>query len=421
MTFRTLDDAKYLAGKTALVRVDFNVPMEGGKVTDDTRLRVALPTIQRLRDAGAKVALLAHFDRPKGQRVPSMSLKPVVQPLEELLGAPVRFADDCIGGPAVEAIRDLDAGGVVLLENVRFHAAEEANDPVFAQKLADLGDLYVNDAFSAAHRAHASTEGIAHHIPAYAGESMRRELDALDAALGNPQKPVVGIVGGSKVSTKLDLLKNLVGKLDALAIGGGMANTFLYAQGVDIGGSLAEKDMADTAREILAGAEAKGCDILLPVDVVVATEVKPGADARTVKTGRSPVRRRQDSGRRPRDCRPPERRRRRLENPDLERPAGRVRGSALRRRHGRRRPARRRTHQGRRPDRGGGRRRHGCGRRPRRRRGGPDLRLHGRRRLPGMDGGQAPARRRGAARLMGLAMQTDHACTLPPEMPARRL
>jgi len=285
MTFRTLDDAKDLAGKTALVRVDFNVPMENGKVTDDTRLRVALPTIQRLRDAGAKVALLAHFDRPKGQRVPSMSLKPVVQPLEELLGAPVRFADDCIGPDAVEAIRDLDVGGVVLLENVRFHAAEEANDPVFAQKLADLGDLYVNDAFSAAHRAHASTEGVAHHIPAYAGESMRRELDALDAALGKPQKPVVGIVGGSKVSTKLDLLKNLVGKLDTLAIGGGMANTFLYAQGVDIGGSLAEKDMADTAREILAEAEAKGCDILLPVDVVVATEVKPGADARTVKTG----------------------------------------------------------------------------------------------------------------------------------------
>ncbi|WP_313007854.1 phosphoglycerate kinase [Brevundimonas vesicularis] len=289
MTFRTLDDAQKvygdLAGKTALVRVDFNVPMEGGKVTDDTRLRVALPTIQRLRDAGGKVALLAHFDRPKGQRVPSMSLRPVVQPLEELLGAPVRFADDCIGPDAVEAIRDLNAGGVVLLENVRFHAAEEANDPVFAQKLADLGDLYVNDAFSAAHRAHASTEGVAHHIPAYAGESMRRELDALDAALGNPQKPVVGIVGGSKVSTKLDLLKNLVGKLDTLAIGGGMANTFLYAQGVDIGGSLAEKDMADTAREILAEAEAKGCDILLPVDVVVATEVKPGADARTVKTG----------------------------------------------------------------------------------------------------------------------------------------
>ena len=285
MTFRTLDDAHDLAGKTALVRVDFNVPMEDGKVTDDTRLRVAVPTIQRLRDAGAKVALLAHFDRPKGQRVPSMSLRPVVEPLENVLGAPVRFADDCIGAPAVEAIRDLDAGGVLLLENVRFHAAEEANDPVFAQKLADLGDLYVDDAFSAAHRAHASTEGIAHHIPAYAGESMRRELDALDAALGQPQKPVVGIVGGSKVSTKLDLLKNLVGKLDKLAIGGGMANTFLYAQGVDIGGSLAEKDMADTAREIMAEAEARGCELLLPVDVVVATEVKPGAEARTVKTG----------------------------------------------------------------------------------------------------------------------------------------
>src|SRR5690606_17073767 len=284
MTFRTLDDAQDIAGKTALVRVDFNVPMEGGKVTDDTRLRVALPTIQRLRDAGAKVALLAHFDRPKGQRVPSMSLKPVVQPLEELLGAPVRFADDCIGAPAVEAIRDLDAGGVVLLENVRFHAAEEANDPVFAQKLADLGDLYVNDAFSAAHRAHASTEGIARRSPAYAGESMRRELDALDAALGSPKKPVLGIVGGAKVSTKLDLLKNLVGKLDRLAIGGGMANTFLYAQGVDIGGSLAERDMADTAREILAEAEAKGCEILLPIDVVVATEVKPGVETRTVLT-----------------------------------------------------------------------------------------------------------------------------------------
>ena len=285
MTFRTLDDAKDLAGKTALVRVDFNVPMEDGKVTDDTRLRVAVPTIDKLRDAGAKVALLAHFDRPKGKVVPSMSLKPVVEALENVLGAPVRFAEDCIGPDAVEAIRDLDAGGVVLLENVRFHAAEEANDPVFAQKLADLGDLYVNDAFSAAHRAHASTEGLARLLPAYAGESMRRELEALDAALGDPQKPVIGIVGGAKVSTKLDLLKNLVGKLDKLAIGGGMANTFLYAQGIEIGGSLAEKDMADTAREILAEAEAKGCEILLPIDLVVATEVKPGAEARTVTAG----------------------------------------------------------------------------------------------------------------------------------------
>jgi len=285
MTFRTLDDAKDIAGKTALVRVDFNVPMEGGKVTDDTRLRVALPTIQRLRDAGAKVALLAHFDRPKGQRVPSMSLAPVVDDLENLLGAPVRFADDCVGEEAKAVLADLDAGGVVLLENVRFHAGEEKNDPAFAAQLAELGDLYVNDAFSAAHRAHASTEGLARLLPAYAGESMRRELDALDAALGNPQKPVIGIVGGAKVSTKLDLLQNLVARLDRLAIGGGMANTFLFAQGVDIGGSLAEKDMADTARAILTEAKAKGCEILLPVDVVVATEVKPGAAARTVRAG----------------------------------------------------------------------------------------------------------------------------------------
>jgi phosphoglycerate kinase len=282
MTFRTLDDVRDIAGKTALVRVDFNVPMEDGRVTDDTRLRVALPTIQRLRDAGAKVALLAHFDRPKGQRVPSMSLQPLVDDLANLVGAPVRFADDCVGDEAKTVINDLDPGGVVLLENVRFHAGEEKNDPAFAQQLADLGDLYVNDAFSAAHRAHASTEGVARLLPAYAGESMRRELDALDKALGNPVKPVLGIVGGAKVSTKLDLLQNLVGRLDRLAIGGGMANTFLYAQGVDIGGSLAERDMADTALKIMAEAEAKGCEILLPIDVVVATEVKPGAETRTV-------------------------------------------------------------------------------------------------------------------------------------------
>ncbi|RZJ28017.1 MAG: phosphoglycerate kinase [Brevundimonas sp.] len=278
MTFRTLDDATDLAGKTALVRVDFNVPMEAGKVTEDTRLRVALPTIQKLRDAGAKVALLAHFDRPKGQRVATMSLKPVVEPLETLLGAPVRFADDCVGDVAKAAIADLDAGGVILLENVRFHAGEEANDPAFAAQLADLGDVYVNDAFSAAHRAHASTEGLARLLPAYAGESMRRELDALDAALGNPQKPVIGIVGGSKVSTKLDLLKNLVGKLDRLAIGGGMANTFLHAQGHDVGASLCEKDLADTAREIMSEAAAKGCELLLPVDVVTAKGLAPGME-----------------------------------------------------------------------------------------------------------------------------------------------
>ena len=279
MTFRTLDDAADLSGQTALVRVDFNVPMEGGKVTDDTRLKAALPTIHRLREAGAKVVLLAHFDRPKGERVASMSLRPVVEPLELLLHGPVRFADDCVGDEAKAAVADLDAGGVLLLENVRFHKGEEKNDQAFAAQLAELGDLYVNDAFSAAHRAHASTEGLARLLPAYAGEAMKRELQALDAALGAPQKPVIGIVGGAKVSTKLDLLKNLVAKLDYLAIGGGMANTFLHAQGVDVGGSLCETDLADTAREIIEEARRQGCELLLPVDVVVAKGVKPGIES----------------------------------------------------------------------------------------------------------------------------------------------
>ena len=281
MPFKTLDDLSDLNGKTALVRVDFNVPMEDGRITDDTRLRVALPTIEKLVKKGAKVALLAHFDRPKGKVVPSMSLKPVTGPLSELLRQTVAFASDCVGPAAADLLKLLPAGNVALLENVRFHAGEEANDPEFARQLAAIGDIYVNDAFSAAHRAHASTEGLAHLLPAYAGESMRRELDALDAALGNPQRPTLGIVGGSKVSTKLDLLKNLVGKLDALAIGGGMANTFLFAQGHDVGGSLCEKDLKDTALDILKEAEAKGCKILLPVDVVVAQEFKANAPHRT--------------------------------------------------------------------------------------------------------------------------------------------
>ncbi|ESQ80224.1 phosphoglycerate kinase [Asticcacaulis sp. YBE204] len=285
MTFKTLDDVNDLNGKTALVRVDFNVPVEDGRITDDTRLKVALPTIEKLQKLGAKVALLAHFDRPKGKVVPEMSLKFVAPALSALLGTTVAFADDCVGDDAADVLKLLPAGGVALLENVRFHAGEEKNDPDFAAKLAALGDIYVNDAFSAAHRAHASTEGVARLIPAYAGESMRRELDALNAALGAPVKPTIGIVGGSKVSTKLDLLKNLVGKLDALAIGGGMANTFLYAQGHEVGGSLCEKDLKDTALDILKEAEAKGCKILLPVDLVVATEFKAHAANRTVDLG----------------------------------------------------------------------------------------------------------------------------------------
>ncbi|MBU4435863.1 MAG: phosphoglycerate kinase [Alphaproteobacteria bacterium] len=280
MTFRTLDTAD-LAGKTALVRVDFNVPVEAGKITDDTRLRSALPTIQYLTGKGAKVALLAHFDRPKGKVVPAMSLGFVAQPLAALLGAPVAFAGDCVGDEAAKVIAALPAGGVALLENVRFHAGEEGNDPAFAAQLAKLGDLYVNDAFSAAHRAHASTEGLARLLPAYPGLAMRRELDALDAALGNPKKPVIGIVGGSKVSTKLDLLRNLVTKLDYLAIGGGMANTFLHAAQIDVGASLCEPDLADIALEIIDLAAVAGCTLLLPTDVVVAKSVKPGVHAQT--------------------------------------------------------------------------------------------------------------------------------------------
>lgn len=278
MAFKTLDDAD-LAGKRALVRVDINVPMAEGKVTDDTRLRAILPTIAKLRTGGAKVILLAHFDRPKGKVVPEMSLKPLAQPLADLLDAPVAFAADCIGEAAKAAVDSLKDGDVLLLENVRFHPGEEKNDPDFAKALASNGDLYVNDAFSAAHRAHASTEGLARLLPAYAGEQMRRELDALEAALGASKRPVLGIVGGSKVSTKLDLLNNLVTKLDRLSIGGGMANTFLAAQGIDVGASLCEHDLADTAREIMESARKAGCELLLPIDVVTAEDVKPGVSS----------------------------------------------------------------------------------------------------------------------------------------------
>jgi phosphoglycerate kinase len=284
MTFRTLQGAD-LKGKTALVRVDFNVPMENGQITDDTRLRAALPTIDLLSKASAKVVLLAHFDRPKGKRVPEMSLKPVLDPLAALVRKPVAWADDCIGEQAKAVIDGLQPGGVALLENLRYHAGEEKNDSGFAAELAKLGDIYVNDAFSAAHRAHASTEGIAKLLPAYPGLSMERELKALDAALGNPQRPVIGIVGGSKVSTKLDLLKNLVTKLDKLAIGGGMANTFLYAQGNDVGASYCEKDLAETAREIIRLAGQNNCKLFLPIDIVVAEQMAKGVPTRVRALG----------------------------------------------------------------------------------------------------------------------------------------
>jgi phosphoglycerate kinase len=282
--FRTLDGVE-VRGKRVLVREDFNVPLHEGEVSDDTRLKVALPTIKRLRDGGARVILLSHFDRPKGKRVPSMSLKPVVDPLAKLIRAQVAFAEDCVGETAAKAVAAMKDGDVLLLQNLRFHAGEEADDADFAKALAENGDLYVDDAFSASHRAHASTDALAHLLPAFAGEAMRRELSALDAALGSPQRPVLGIVGGSKVSTKLDLLHNLILKLDQLAIGGGMANTFLFAQGWDVGASYCEKDLADTAKGIMAFAEKRGCELLLPVDIVVAEQPQPGQAARVRELG----------------------------------------------------------------------------------------------------------------------------------------
>ncbi len=280
-TFRTLDDAD-LAGKRVLVRVDLNVPMDGGRVTDDTRIQAILPTIRAITGAGGKAILLAHFGRPKGQRDPSQSLAPVVPALAESLGQDVAFADDCVGEPAAKAIADLPPGGVLVLENTRFHAGEEKNAADFVQQLAALGDIYVNDAFSAAHRAHASTEGLAHQLPAFAGRSMQSELDALTHALEAPKRPVLAVVGGAKVSSKLELLGNLTAKVDVLVIGGGMANTFLAAQGLNVGKSLCEHDLAPTAREIMAEASAKGCQIVLPVDVVVAKTFAANAPHRVV-------------------------------------------------------------------------------------------------------------------------------------------
>lgn len=288
MGWKTLDDVA-LAGKTVLVRVDINVPMEGGRVTDATRIEKIVPTVEDVIARGGKVVLLAHFDRPKGKVVPEMSLRHVVPALETALKRKVVFAEDCLGEAARIAIAAASAADVVLLENTRFHAGEEKNDPALAQGMAALGDVYVNDAFSAAHRAHASTAAIAGLLPTAAGRLMEAELRALEAALATPARPVVAVVGGAKVSTKLDLLGNLVSKVDHLVIGGGMANTFLVAQGVEVGKSLAERDMADTARDILGKAKAAGCTIHLPVDIVVAREFKAGAANETVAMDACPA------------------------------------------------------------------------------------------------------------------------------------
>ena len=288
MPWKTLDDMD-LAGKTVLVRVDINVPVKDGKVTDLTRIERIAPTIHDILAAGGKPVLLAHFDRPKGKVVPEMSLAPLVPYLQQVLGTPVEFASDCIGGIAKTAVSNLAAGTVLLLENTRFHAGEEANDPQFAAALSALGDLYVNDAFSAAHRAHGSTEGIARLLPSAAGRLMQAELTALDKALGTPARPVVAIVGGAKVSTKLDLLANLVRKVEYLVIGGGMANTFFVAQGINVGKSLAEHDMAETAKKILTIAGEAGCEIVLPVDIVVAKEFKANAENQTLDVANCPA------------------------------------------------------------------------------------------------------------------------------------
>jgi phosphoglycerate kinase len=289
MPFRTLDDAGDLKGKRVLLRVDLNVPVHDGAVTDTTRIERVAPTIRELSDRGAKVALLAHFERPKGKRVPDMSLMPVSLAVADVVERPVGFVDDCIGPEAEAAIASLGDGGIVLLENTRFHPGEEANDPEFAAALAKVGDVYVNDAFSAAHRAHASTEGLAHLMPAFAGRAMQEELDALEKALSHPQRPVVAIVGGAKISTKLELMVNLIGKVDALVIGGGMANTFLFAKGVEVGKSLNEPDLAKTARQIMSSAAEAGCAIVLPTDVVVAETFEANADAETVPLDKVPA------------------------------------------------------------------------------------------------------------------------------------
>jgi len=287
MGWKVLDDME-LAGRRVLVRVDINVPVEDGRVTDPTRIERIVPTLRDILAAGGKPILLAHFDRPKGKVVPEMSLGQLVPALAAATGAPVAFARDCVGDIAAAAVAGMQPGQVLLLENTRFHPGEEANDPDFARALAANGDVFVNDAFSAAHRAHASTTGIAHLLPACAGRLMAEELSALDRALGNPERPVLAIVGGAKVSTKIDLLRNLVGKVQSLVIGGGMANTFLAARGLPVGRSLCEHDLADTARAILAEAEAQGCAIILPADLVVAREFRAHAPAQVVAADACP-------------------------------------------------------------------------------------------------------------------------------------
>jgi phosphoglycerate kinase len=285
--FKTLDDFEF-DGKTVLVRADLNVPTKDGVVTDTTRIDRLAPTLTELSQAGAKVVVLSHFGRPKGGPDEKYSLKQVVDAVSKAVGQKVAFAPDCVGPAAKEALAKIHAGAIIVLENLRFHPEEEKNDPAFAAQLAELGDIYINDAFSAAHRAHASTEGLARLLPNAAGRLMEAELKALTLALEHPERPVAAVVGGAKISTKLDLLGNLVRRVNLLALGGGMANTFLYAKGTAVGASLCEKDMAEQAREIMAIAEEAGCEILLPRDAIVAKEFKAGAASEVVAIDQVP-------------------------------------------------------------------------------------------------------------------------------------
>ncbi|HJU17437.1 MAG TPA: phosphoglycerate kinase [Stellaceae bacterium] len=286
--FRTLDDLD-VRGKRVLLRADLNVPLKDGVVTDATRIERLAPTIKTLAERGARIVVLSHFGRPKGGPDPAFSLRPLVKPLADAIGRPVAFAPDCVGDKAKEVVAALRPGEVALLENLRFHKGEEANDPAFARALAELGEVYVDDAFSAAHRAHASIAALAHLLPAAAGLLMQAELDALGAALEHPARPVLALIGGAKVSTKLDLLRFIIAKVDILAIGGAMANTLLFAQGIDVGRSLCERDMADEARRLLDLAREQGCHVILPEDAVVAGALKPAVETRLVAVDRVPA------------------------------------------------------------------------------------------------------------------------------------
>ncbi len=288
MALRTLNHVN-LADKRVLVRVDLNVPVKEGKVTDITRILAVAPTIKEIAQKGGKVILLAHFGRPKGGPDPQFSLAPVRGALAAALDKPVDFAADCIGPVAERAVAEMEPGDILLLENTRFHAGEEKNDPAFVDALAKLGDIYVNDAFSAAHRAHASTEGLAHKLPAYAGRSMEKEIAALEKVLAHPDRPLVAVVGGAKVSTKIELLQNLIERVDALIIGGAMANTFLLAKHIDVGKSLAEADHAATARRIMSAAEKARHEVVLPVDAVVAKELTPNVATQVTAVGQVPA------------------------------------------------------------------------------------------------------------------------------------